>query len=82
MAPLFPNVAIRGPAVDFPHVSRETLSAIPRQSTTLGKNYSVGARKLDTNYPEFPVAKKITNNPTWNYPREIRRILHCLLVMA
>jgi len=69
MAPLFPNGTIRGLAVDFPHVSRETLPVIPRQSATLGKNYSVGARTLDTNYPEFPVAKKTIGNPSWDYPR-------------
>jgi hypothetical protein len=46
------------PAVDFPRVSRETLAVIPRQNTTLGKNYSVPARELDTNYPDFPLAKK------------------------
>ncbi|MHB8988154.1 MAG: hypothetical protein ACYC6S_05160 [Desulfobulbia bacterium] len=57
------------PAVDFPRVSRETLAVIPRQNTTLGKNYSVGGRELDTNYPDFPLAKKIITNPTWDYPR-------------
>jgi len=57
------------PAVDFPHVSRETLAVIPRQNTTLGKNYSVGGRVLDINYPDFTLAKKIIDNPTRNYPR-------------